>query len=120
NAVITSLRGEDIEGLLELVEVELLRHHTQAALEPGGVGVQVMAEHIYRAAAFGHQGGKNADGGRLAGAVGAKQGEKVAFGDIQIDAMQRLEAVIVSFGQLPDGQGGTHVGCTQTEREPAR
>ncbi|MNV63350.1 hypothetical protein D3C71_1559380 [compost metagenome] len=71
-----------------------------------------MAEHVDRAAGLGHQGREDADGGGFAGAIGAEQGEKIAFGDIQVDAMQRLEAIAVGFGQLPDGQSGTHKKCT--------
>jgi len=112
NPVITGLGHDDVEDLLELVEVELLGHHTQATLERRRLLVQVMAEHVDRAAGLGHQGRENADGGGFAGAIGAEQCEKIPFGDIQVDAMQRLEAIAVGFGQLPDGQSGTHKKCT--------
>src|SRR5690606_12057184 len=60
---------------------------------------------------FVHQGGKNADGGRLTGAIGAQQSVEIALGHIQVDAFQRLEAVTVNLGQLPDRQSISHK-CT--------
>ncbi|AZD59734.1 hypothetical protein C4K18_1750 [Pseudomonas chlororaphis subsp. aurantiaca] len=98
DAVVTGLGHDDVEGLLELVEVELLRHHADATLERGGLTVQVMAEDIHRAAGLVHQGREDADGGGFAGTVGAEQGEEVTFGDIQIDTTQGLETVAVGFG----------------------
>ncbi|CAM5473184.1 hypothetical protein SSTU70S_05805 [Stutzerimonas stutzeri] len=109
DAVVARLGDEDIEGLFELVEVELLRHHAQAALESGRIAIQVVAEHVHRAAALVHQRGKNADGGGLAGAVGAEQGEEIAFGNVQVDALEGLEAVAIGLGQLPDGQSVIHI-----------
>src|SRR5690606_24154708 len=104
-------------GLLELVEVELLRHHPETTLEPGGVAIQVVAEHVHRAAGLVHQRGKNADGGGLAGTIGAQQCVEVALGHVQIDAFQRLEAVTVNLGQLSDRQSGSHRKCTQHEKD---
>ncbi|MNV83578.1 hypothetical protein D3C71_1773940 [compost metagenome] len=75
-----------------------------------------MAEHVDRAAGLVDQGGEDADGGGLARAVGAEQGEEVAFGNIQIDALEGLEAVAVGLGQLSDGQGGTHSGSLTEEK----
>ncbi|MNF80492.1 hypothetical protein D3C84_627370 [compost metagenome] len=98
NAVVTRLGHHDVEGLFELVEVEFLWHHPDAALERGRVAVQVVAKDIHRAAGLVHQGRKNADGRGFAGAIGAEQGEKVTFGDIQIDTTQGLETVAVGFG----------------------
>ena len=115
DTVVAGLGHHDIEGFLELVEVEFLRHHAQAALERGGLAVQVMAEHVDRAAGLVHQRGQDADGGGLAGAVGAEQGEEITFGNVQVDALEGLEAVAVGFGELSDGQGRTHSGSLTEE-----
>ncbi len=77
DAVVTSLGHDDVEGLFELVEVELLGYDADAALKRRRVLVQVVAEDIHRAAGLVHQGRKNADGRGFAGAVGAEQGEEV-------------------------------------------
>ncbi|MCY1435193.1 hypothetical protein D9M71_512790 [compost metagenome] len=98
DAVVAGLGHDDVEGLFELVEVELLRHHANGALELRRIFVQVVTEDIHRAAGLVHQGRENADGRGLAGAVRAEQGEKVTFGDIQIDTTQGLETVAVGFG----------------------
>ncbi|MNM11475.1 hypothetical protein D3C81_216370 [compost metagenome] len=116
DAVVAGLGDDDVEGLFELVEVELLRHHAQATLERGGLAVQVVTEHAHCAAGLVHQGRENADGGGFAGAVGAEQGEEVAFGNIKVDAFEGLEAIAVGLGQLSDGQGGTHSGSLTEEK----
>lgn len=108
DAVVAGLGHDDVEDLLELVEVELLRHHAKATLEAGRVLVEVVAEHRDRTAGLVHQGRENPDGGGLARAVGAEQGEEITFGDVQVDALEGLETVAVGFRQLTDGQGGTH------------
>ncbi len=115
NAIVAGLGHNNVETLLELVEVEFLRHDAQAALERRRRTVQVVTEHIDRAAGLVHQGRKDADGGGLAGAVGAKQGEEVAFGNIEVDAIEGLKAVAVGLGQLSDGQGRTHSGSLTEE-----
>ena len=38
----------------------------------------------------------------------AEQGEEIAFSHVQVDAVQRLEAVAIGLGQLANGQSGTH------------
>ena len=96
--VVTCLGYDDIEGLLELVEVEFLGHHADGALELCRVLVQVVTEDIHRSAGLVHQGRENADGRGFAGAVRAEQGEEVTFGDVQIDTTQGLEPVAVGFG----------------------
>ena len=116
NTVVARLGDDNVEALLELVEVELLRHHAQAAFERRRLAVQVVAEHVDRAAGLVHQGGEDADGGGLAGTIGAKQGEEVAFGDVQVYALEGLEAVAVGLGQLSNGQGGTHSGSLTEEK----
>ena len=98
NAVITRLGHNDIEGLFKLVEIELLRHHANAAFEGGRIAVQVVTKNIHRAAGFVNQGGKNANGCGFACAVWAKQGKKITFSNIQIDTTQGLETVAVGFG----------------------
>src|SRR3546814_13985246 len=49
DTVVTGLGHNDVEGLFELVEIELLGDHADAALESGGFTVQIMTEEIGRA-----------------------------------------------------------------------
>jgi len=79
-----------------------------------------MAKHVDRAAALVHQGREDANGGGLAGAIGPEQGKEIAFGHVQIDALEGLEAVAIGLGQLPDGQSSTHKKCTQRRGSEAR
>lgn len=116
NAVVAGTGHDDVEGFLELVEVEFLRHHAQAALERRGLAIQIVAKHVDRAAGLVHQRGENTDGGGLAGTVGAEQGEEVAFGNIEVDAFEGLKAIAVGLGQLSNGQGGTHSGSLTEEK----
>ncbi|MNP01486.1 hypothetical protein D3C76_933040 [compost metagenome] len=116
DAVVTGLGHDDVEGLLELVEVELLGHHAQAALERRRFAVQIVAKHIDAAAGLVDQGREDANGGGFAGTVGAEQSEEITFGDVQINALEGLKAVAVGFGQLSDGQGRTHSG-SRTDRK---
>ncbi|MNN54343.1 hypothetical protein D3C81_1691560 [compost metagenome] len=98
DAVVTGLGHDDVEGLFELVEVEFLRHHADAALERGGLAIEVVTEDVHAATGFVDQGREDADGGGLAGAIGAEQGEEVTFGDIQVNTLEGLETVAVGFG----------------------
>ena len=51
------------------------------------------------------QRGDDADDGGLAGAVRPEQGEEIAFVDIQVDALERLDAVFVDLGELAKDEG---------------
>ncbi|MCY1188328.1 hypothetical protein D9M73_294200 [compost metagenome] len=80
-----------------------------------------MAEHRDAAAGLVHQGREDADGGGLAGTVGAEQGKEIAFGHFQIDALEGLEAVAVGLRQLTDGKRGTHgISRGRAEKGTAR
>ncbi len=50
------------------------------------------------------QRGDDADQRRLAGAVGTEQREEIALLDVQRDALQRLDAVLVDFAEVLDFQ----------------
>src|SRR3546814_2343706 len=51
-----------------------------------------------------HQRGDDADQGRLAGAVGAEQGMEVAGLDVERDALEGLDAVVVGLAQVAHRQ----------------
>ena len=53
----------------------------------------------------GDGGGEHADGGRLAGTVGAEQTEHLAGGDVEVDALHRLDATGIGLGELADLDG---------------
>jgi hypothetical protein len=57
------------------------------------------------AAGLGDQRGDDADGRGLAGAVRTEQREEVAIGHVEVDALQRLHAVLVGLRELTEGQG---------------
>ena len=86
--VVTRLGGEDVAHLLEIVEVEFLRHHADMTLGPGEVEIDICPENLHRAAALAHERADDADGGGLARAIGTQQGKKVALLDIEINTLQ--------------------------------
>src|SRR5690606_41438221 len=73
DAVVTGLGNEDIEGFLELVEVEFLRHYAEAALEPRRISIQIVTEDTHRAASLVYQCRQDADGGGFNGTVRSQQ-----------------------------------------------
>lgn len=108
DAVITGLVDDDLHHRLEGVEVEFLGYQAQAGL--GGIllPVDVVAKDGDLAGGLVHQGGDDADGGGFARAVGAQQGEEIPGLHVQIDALERLEAIAVGLGQIPDREGFGH------------
>jgi hypothetical protein len=86
-------------------------------LSAAGDRVKVVTEHVDRAAGLVHQRGEDADGGGFAGTVGAQQGKEIAFGNVQVNALEGLEAVSVNLGQLPNGQSSSHIRMHTTQRD---
>ena len=79
-----------------------------------GVGGQVVAADVQPGRVGGDEGGEDVDGGGLAGAVRAEQGEDRPFGDGQVDAVEHdLVAVGLAQPVRRDGQVG-HDGCSFT------
>ncbi|MNQ69756.1 hypothetical protein D3C85_843730 [compost metagenome] len=103
NAVVTRLGHHDVEGLFELVEVELLGHDADTALERRRLAIQIVTEDIHGTAGFIDQCRKNTNGRGFASAVGAQQREEVTLGHVQVNTMQSLETIAVGFCKLPDG-----------------
>ena len=64
------------------------------------LAVDVVAEHLDVAARLRDERGDDPDDGRLAGAVRPEQGEEIALVDLQIDALERLDAVFIYLGEL--------------------
>ena len=100
DAVEAGLVHDDRECGLKLIEVDLLRHDADAGFRGFEFAIDVVAEYLDVAAGLVDQGGHDADRRRLAGAIGAEQREEVALLDGQIDALERLDAVLVSLGEL--------------------
>src|SRR5262245_2594903 len=133
NAVEPGLVRDDREHLLELVEVDLLRHEADAGLGAVHLPVDVVAEHGDRAARFLDQGHDDADRGGLARTVRPEQREEVALGDVEVDAAQRLHAVREGLGHAADRErlheardyltehpGGAGAAGTGGGRSPSR
>src|ERR1035441_2361220 len=99
DAVEAGLVHHDGHRALELVEVQLLRHHADARLGQLELTVDIEAEDAGGTASLIDQRGHNTDQGRLAGAIGAQQREEIALLDVQIDATQRLDAVFIGLGE---------------------
>ena len=90
-AVEAGVVDQDVERLLEHVEVQLLRHQAEQA--HGGVAVAWPGRRRTprtSPARLVDQRTDDADQGRLAGAVGAEQGEEIARRDLQRHALERL------------------------------
>ena len=76
----------------------------QAGLRRLELDVDVVAEDVGLARGLGDQRGQDADRRGLACAVRSQQGEEVSGLDVEIDALQRVDAVLVSLRQLTQGQ----------------
>src|SRR5689334_13244130 len=70
-----------------LVERELLTHVADAALDPLALGVDIVAGDARRSRRRREEAGEYPDRGRLAGAVGAKEAEHLAGGDVEGDVI---------------------------------
>jgi hypothetical protein len=103
-AVEPCLVEQDGRHLLELVEVDFLRHDPEAGLRRLEFAIDVMPEHADAAAGLVDQRRDDADRGRLAGAVGSEQREEIPFFDVEVDALQRLHAVAVGLAELAQRQ----------------
>ena len=93
---------------LEHVGVQLLRDQTD--LRPRGTVVahDVVAVDEDPSRGRRDDAADDADQRRLAGAVRAEQGEDFAPADLQVDALQRLQARSVGLGQARDGDHRRH------------
>ena len=76
------------------VDRGLLGGHTDAPPHGAGVGHHVDAGHGRRALGGRRQGGQDADGGGLAGAVVAEQAEDGAGGHVEVEVAQRPEVAV--------------------------
>ncbi len=84
-----------------------------------GSAIDVVAENADLPGALAHERGDDADEGGLAGAVGPEQGEEVAGGDIQIDALQGLHAILISLRQTSDAKRIHNKGLKQGLAAPS-
>ncbi len=107
HAVEAGVVDQDVERLLEQVEIDFLRHQADQAHRRAALAHQVGAEHFDLAFAEVDQGGNDADQGGLAGAIGAEQGEEIAWLHFQRDALEGLHAVVVGLAQIPHAQRGS-------------
>ena len=64
-----------------------------------------MAEDLDDATALVDQRCDDADHGGLAGAIRTQQREKIPFLDVKVDALQRLNAILVVLGELSQDEG---------------
>ncbi len=106
DAVETRLVDDDGLGRLEQVEVQLLRHHADAGLGSLELGVEVVAEHADLARGLVDQRGDDADQRALAGAVRPQHREEVALFDLEIDALQGLDAILVGLDEVHQERAG--------------
>ena len=74
-------------------------------LATSSCAVDVVAEHLDRAAGLVDERGDDADERGLAGAVRTQQREEIALLDLEIDTFERLDAVFVDLGELAKDEG---------------
>ena len=98
--VVARLVDHDVEGLLELVEIEFLGHDADELLRRREVLVDIHAEYRHLAPALGHQGTDDADGRGFTRAVGSQQREEITLCHLQADPFQGLEAIVVDLAQV--------------------
>ena len=104
HTVVTGLVDQDVLVLLEYVDVDFLRNDTDAGAGSLRMGIDVDTEYLDPAAGLVDERRDDADGRRLAGTVGAEQGEEITFLDDEIDALQGLDAVLVDLAQVVDDE----------------
>ena len=98
-AVVTCLIDERVEAALEHVEVDFLRHDADAGLGRLPRPVEIVTEHRDLAARLVDERSDDAYRRRLAGAVRPQQRTEVAFGNREIDRLQRRDAVAVNLAK---------------------
>ena len=86
----------------EDIERDLLRHEPDDRPRGAIVANDVMAVDEDLARSHRHGAADDPDQRRLAGAVRTEQGEDLAFGDLQIDRVERDEARLVTLGHRGD------------------
>jgi hypothetical protein len=74
-----------------------LRHDAEHATRATIAGAHIGAHHAGGPGIGTHEAGNNVDERGLAGAVRAKQAEKLAFFDFQADAGQRAQRAVALF-----------------------
>jgi ABC-2 type transport system ATP-binding protein len=99
-AAVVEQRLLDVE---EAVEVDVLLG--QADQAPRLHRVVPVAEHVRLAAGRADQVADGADQRGLAGAVGPEQPEELTGPDLEVEAVEREEAVVVALGQSAEFQG---------------
>ena len=92
---------KDAEGAVEGV---VLRHHADIAPRQRGLGDHVGAGDAHLAGGREGPGGTDADGGRLARAVGAEQAEDLPLADEEVDAVDGDDTLfaLVDFVEAGD------------------
>ena len=93
---------------LELVGGQFLRHQPDGRARAAIVAHNVMPGHLHAAAARPRNAADDGDHRRLARAVRPQQRENLAFLDGQVDAIERLEARRIGFGQAFNFNDGCH------------
>jgi hypothetical protein len=96
---------------------EFLRHQTDQRAGGAVIGDDVVPADPHAARAGLDDAADDADQCRLAGTVGAEQGEDLAAADVQADALQRLEPRRIGLGELRYGEDGRHVQDHSRSRE---
>ena len=93
---------------LEGVGGQFLRHQADHGARGAVVADVVVAVHRHRAGGRIDDAADDADQRGLAGAVRPEQRENLAAPDLQVDALQRLEARGVGLRKISDGDDGLH------------
>ena len=103
----TAHAGQQVDGLAagqRRPQRDIARHVGDLAVQFDGVGPRIAAQQPHAAAVGLHQAQQDADGGRLAGAVGAEEPVHLTFAHRQVEAVQRPHRTEV-LGQAADFDG---------------
>jgi hypothetical protein len=93
HAVHTTVEFEILFGSQVAVEQRLVRNDTQDAADFAGAGRQMVAPHTHLPSGWTRKRGQDAQERGLPGAVGAKQGYKFTFVNLEIQSAQnRLQS----------------------------
>ena len=109
DAKVTRLKPQRLAHIEKGVKHQLLGHHAQQAACLRGLGLHIAALNLGDARGGAGQTRQDADQGGFAGTVGSEQAKKLAFLDLQADAVEGLQGTargLKCFGYGFERDGG--------------
>src|SRR6266481_2424251 len=104
---------------LEHIRMQLLRHESDPGARRAIVAHDIVTVNEHRTGSRCHDSTDDTDQGGLPRAIRPEQREDFAPADFEIDALQRLKARRIGFGQLRDGDHRWHEReCSANRADP--